>query len=388
MDVRGFTHGSTRNNTTTSSSASKGAFFSSKAAAPDTGAPYASQQAAPQPQPQNPFSSRLGSGTGQASTGSAAGAAGVFGSTAFAELDANQDPIQRMRFASGAGGSDSSSMGDQAKQQQMPPTFSTGSAGPTGNAAAAPTASWAAFLSGVQHQSYVSPGAKAGSSRRPAQRRGATPRASRMQPRAGAAAAGGDAGQSPPLGGQAANGAPGAGGPPAPTFAFGSPMDAAAQSGATPLVPGTAMSTDSGTVLPDFTAAFSAMSVDAATPAAFGVRGGRAAAVTGKRLFDTPSSAGAESGGTPSPFGFSGQPAAEQRGAAAQHSPAGGPAGVRAAPVPFPGFGHVTQQDAAGGGSNTNNSSSGSPAGSGFAFNAGKVLILVVVVVMCGAGPT
>jgi hypothetical protein len=131
------------------------------------------------------------------------------------------------------------------------------------------------------------------------------------------------------------------------------------------LPPGSAMSMD--TTVPGFTAAFSAMSVDAATPSfssnnsssqAWAFPGPRAAAVTGKRLFDTPSSAGGDSS-TPSPFGSWGRPGAGD-GSAQQAAGGAGASRVGANPVPFPGFGGA--QDGAAGVS--------SPAG-GFAFNPG-----------------
>jgi hypothetical protein len=167
-------------------------------------------------------------------------------------------------------------------------------------------------------------------------------------------------------------------------FAFGSPMqpaDSAAAgaaagaaatagpahaAGPTPvpstLPPGTAMSTDTARGA-TFTAAFSAMSIDA-TPAAFGsstgqepwaFRGARAASLTGKRLFDTPSSAGADSS-SPNPFA--------SWGAASGADGSAGRAG--ADPVPFPGFGGAAPDSAAG---------SSSP---GFAFNPGGCPVRLV----------
>lgn len=298
----------------------------------------------------------------------AAGAAGA-GSSAFAELDTNQDPFQRARKAAAA--KDASSMGDQAKQQAAAPASAASAA--AGEPAAGPPAAWASFLSGFQQQVYVSPGARA-AGRRAGQRKGATPKASRMQQQS--TAAGGAA--------PSAQGAAAFGSPAGPMFAFGSPMlqagnAAAAAAGAaagpaqgagnTPapstLPPGSAMSMD--TTLPDFTAAFSAMSVDAATPAfgsnnssgqAWAFPGPRAAAVTGKRLFDTPSSAGGDSS-TPSHFGSWGRPGAGDS-SAQQAAGGAGASRVGANPVPFPGFGGA--QDGAAGVS--------SPA-EGFAFNPG-----------------
>lgn len=255
-------------------------------------------------------------------------------------------------------------MGDQAKQQA--PAFSAAGFAPSGSAAPAAN-SWASFLSGMQQQSYVSPGARAGG-RRAGQRRGATPRASRMHQRSSAAVgASSPAFGQPPL-------APNAGSPAAPVFAFGSPMQQAEGAAATPaqasgstpaMPPGTAMSTD--TNLPaGFTAAFSAMSVDAATPSfgssqSWDFRGPRAAAVTGKRLFETPSSAGGDGGSTPSPFGSWGRPGAEQGSAQQEAGGTGSRPGPE--PVPFPGFGGAMQQDGAGG--------SSSPAGGNIAFQPG-----------------
>lgn len=296
------------------------------------------------------------SGAQTAPFGATAGSAGT---SAFAELDANQDPIQRVRF----GSKDSSSMGDQAKQQA--PAFNAAGFAPSGSAAPAAN-SWASFLSGMQQQSYVSPGARAGG-RRAGQRRGATPRASRMQQRSSAAV-----GASSPAFGQPPT-APDAGSPAAPVFAFGSPMQQAEGAAATPaqasgstpaMPPGTAMSTD--TNLPaGFTAAFSAMSVDAATPSfgssqSWDFRGPRAAAVTGKRLFETPSSAGGD-GSTPSPFGSWGRPGAEAGSAQQEAGGTGSRPGPE--PVPFPGFGGAMQQDRPGG--------SSSPAGGNIAFQPG-----------------
>lgn len=293
--------------------------------------------------------------------------------SAFAELDANQDPLQRFRFT--AVGKDAVSMGDQGQQQPSAPA-AAGFAAPE-QPAAAPTASWANFLSGFQQQTYASPGARAAGRGRG--RKGQTPKAaSRMQQ--GAAAAAAAAGPS-----SSAQGAAAFGNPAVPLFAFGSPMQPAGSAaaagaaagasgpalgtGSTPapstLPPGSAMSMD--TTLPEaFTAAFSAMSVDAATPA-FGTnsassqqwafKGPRAAAVTGKRLFDTPSSAGGDSS-SPSPFGSWGGPGAGS-GSAQQAGGAGTSRGA-AEPVPFPGFG-AAQEGPAG---------ASSPAG-GFAFNPG-----------------
>jgi hypothetical protein len=278
------------------------------------------------------------------------------------------------------GARDARSMGDQAKQQ--PSTAGPADAGPAAAAAPAPTAAWASFMSGFQQQAYESPGARAGGRRGGQQRKGATPRASRMQ-------------QRPAAGAPPAHAAAGFGSPAGPMFAFGLPMQqageagaaggaaaagaAAGAAGATPapstLPPGSAMSMD--TSLPTaFTAAFSAMSVDAATPAAFGTnssaggssqqwafRGPRAAAVTGKRLFDTPSSAGGpgDSSSAPSPFGSWGRPGAQDGSAQQPAAPSGASRGG-ANPVPFPGFGGAQDGTVPG---------VSSPAG-GFAFNPGK----------------
>jgi hypothetical protein len=263
-------------------------------------------------------------------------------------------------------------MGDQARQQA-----NAAGAGAE-EAPAAPSAAWASFMSSFQQQAYVSPGARA-TGRRAGAHKGATPRASRMQPSSAAAAAG--AGAAWP--GPAAASAAGAAAP--PMFAFGSPMQQAGSAGTAPaqaagntpvpstLPPGTAMSTD--TAMPaDFTAAFSAMSVDAATPAVgsgsssqpWAFRGPRAAAVTGKRLFDTPSTAGADSS-TPSPFGSWGRGNAAGEGGSAQQA-CGGSNRAGAGPVPFTGFGSTVNQDTAAAAAATG---SASPASGSFSFNQG-----------------
>lgn len=269
--------------------------------------------------------------------GTSGGSDTAAGSSAFTELDANQDPIQRARLFP-ASSKDAHSMGDQAKQQ-VPAPAAAAPADPAA-AAAAPTATWASFLGSFQQQAYISPGGRA-AGRRASQRKGATPKASRMQQRSNAA--GGSFGS-----------------PAGPMFPFGSPRQQAGAAGTAPaqpgagptpapstLPPGSAMSVDTN-LQTAFTAAFSAMSVDA-TPAP-----PRAAAVTGKRLFDTPSSAGSDS--TPSPFGGSwGRAAAGEGGSAQQGTGVGRAAGE---PVPFPGFGGAAQDG------------TGSPAG-GFSFNPG-----------------
>ena len=262
-------------------------------------------------------------------------------SAAFTELDYNQVPLQRTRAPAGK---DSNSMGDQAKQEA--PVFNPGFPAPP---AAVQTGSWAAFLTGVQNN-YASPGARG--ARAAGRRAGATPRQpSRMQQQGMAA---GQAGAASPM------------------FAFGSPMPAsasgaAAAGGPTPAPPGTAMSTDS-TAPASFGGAFTAMSVDAATPA-FGsssngqpwaFRAGRAAAFTGKRLFDTPSSVGAD-GSAPSPLGSWGR----QADGTAGQSPAAAGSRAAAEPVPFTGFGPAPQ-DASSGGST-------SPPAGGFSFNLGEL---------------
>lgn len=265
------------------------------------------------------------------------GAAGfpVVGGSAFAELDANQQPLfNRTRFAAAASGKTAIAAASSGA------TASNSASGP----AAAPEdgmRSWAQMLNSIQGRTYSSPGGAAAAAmfakpeggqahhqQQQQQRQQGTAKPSRMQQ----VAQGFSFGSALP----AAGGSPG-GYFGVPAAAAGAATAAGAPPGTVP--PGSAMSTDTamptfkgGATAAPFTAAFSAMSLD--TPVMFGastsstagrqdslpLRGPRAAAVAGKRLFQTPSSAGGSadspSGFTPSPMPFGAAPSPSSAGAA------------------------------------------------------------------------